>query len=253
MAMAFFALRQDFPALDIQCSEERSRAVALVIVGYSLDITQSHRQERLAALQRLNLALLVNREDERLIGGVKVESDDVSDLFNEERIGRELEILRSVRLNTKEREIALHGTLADTSLLGNASNTPVSGVPGLFLEHGTKHLGDFILVMSAGPSGSGHIIEAGESILIEPVAPVADNREAHADCLCNVAMCGTSGREEDDAGAPNDSRGERSRASDVLEFFPLVIGQHDGETGGASSRHGILQRENITMPICISY
>ncbi|MDO8502757.1 MAG: hypothetical protein Q7S20_13020 [Gemmatimonadaceae bacterium] len=227
--------------------------MALVIVGYSLDITQSHRQERLTTLQRLNLALLVDREDKRFIGRIEIEPDDVADLFKLERIGRELEMLRSVRLYTKEREIALHGALADTGLLGDASNTPVSRVPGLFFEHGAEHLGDFILVVSAGSPGSGYIIEARETILIESIAPIADDREAYADCLCNVAMRGTPGREEDDPRTPNHSRGERSGAGDVLQFFSLIIGQHDVETGGASSRHGILQRENITMPICITY
>jgi len=174
-------------------------------VGHPLYIAQSHGEERLAPLQRLDLALFINREDERFIGRVEIEADDISDLLDEEWIGGELEMLRSVRLYAKEGEVALHSALADAGLPGDASNAPVSGVAGLLSEHSAKHLGNFIFFMSAGSPGPGYIIETREAILPEPIAAVADKREADAHRFGNATVCGTPGGEKNDPGAPDHS------------------------------------------------
>src|SRR5208337_4661170 len=45
-----------------------------------------HRQSGLSAVERLNLALLVHRQHERLVGGIDVKAHDVFDLLYEIRI-----------------------------------------------------------------------------------------------------------------------------------------------------------------------
>ena len=46
MPMAPFALGEHVAALDVECGEERRRAVPEVIVGHALEVTQAHRQQR---------------------------------------------------------------------------------------------------------------------------------------------------------------------------------------------------------------
>jgi hypothetical protein len=56
-----------------------------------------HRQHRLGAVQRLDLGLLVHPQHHGLVGRVVVQPDDVDDLVDNQRIGRQLEGLGQLR------------------------------------------------------------------------------------------------------------------------------------------------------------
>jgi len=60
VAVARVALGQDFAGGDVQGGEQGGGAVPDIVVGDPLDIAESHRQHRLAALERLDLGLLVD-------------------------------------------------------------------------------------------------------------------------------------------------------------------------------------------------
>ena len=90
VAMARPALGQDPAGGNVQGGEEGGGAVADVAVRDAFDVTQSEGQEGLGALQGLDLALLVNAQDHGMVGRIKVEADDVADLFDEEGVGGEL-------------------------------------------------------------------------------------------------------------------------------------------------------------------
>ena len=45
-----------------------------------------HRQDRLLAIECLDLALLINAEDESSVGRGEVKPDDITDLVDEQRI-----------------------------------------------------------------------------------------------------------------------------------------------------------------------
>ena len=60
MTVTGLALRHDFTGLDVQCRKQGGRAMALVVVGDPFHIAQTQRQQWLRALQRLDLALLVD-------------------------------------------------------------------------------------------------------------------------------------------------------------------------------------------------
>jgi hypothetical protein len=84
----------------------------------ALAIAEPHRGRWLRALQRLDLALLVDAEDERLVRRVEVQPGDVARLVDEQRVGREAEALRAVRLDAEEGEVARHRALRDPGLSG---------------------------------------------------------------------------------------------------------------------------------------
>jgi hypothetical protein len=60
-------------------------------VGPPFDLARSQRQQRLGAIQRLNLQLLIDTEHEGFVRGVQVQPDDVADFVDEERVLRQLE------------------------------------------------------------------------------------------------------------------------------------------------------------------
>src|SRR6266478_4035453 len=63
-AMPAMELPDDRPTLRIQGGEQRGGAVADVVMTAALDLARAHRQQRLRAIQRLDLALLIDTEHE---------------------------------------------------------------------------------------------------------------------------------------------------------------------------------------------
>ena len=53
-----------------------------VVVGDSFDIAKSHGQDRLGAIQRLNLGLLIDGQDHGVVGWVEVEADHIAQFRN---------------------------------------------------------------------------------------------------------------------------------------------------------------------------
>jgi hypothetical protein len=74
-------------------------------------IAGHHRQNRLRAIQGLNLALFVHAQRQSPIRRAQIQPDDVAHLLNEQRIGGQLEGLSAVRLQTKGAPEAHHGAL----------------------------------------------------------------------------------------------------------------------------------------------
>ena len=90
-AMAPMQLAVDFSGGDVQGSEQRSGAIAFVIVRTALGYAGGQRQNRLSPVQCLNLALLVHTQHHGLGGRIEIQTDDITRLGNELRIGRQLE------------------------------------------------------------------------------------------------------------------------------------------------------------------
>ena len=84
--MARKTLSDNLAGGDVQRREERGGAVAHVVVGAPLGLTRPHGQHRLRAVERLDLALLVDAEYERALGRVEIEAYDVPYLLHEERV-----------------------------------------------------------------------------------------------------------------------------------------------------------------------
>jgi hypothetical protein len=62
--------------------------VALGVVRRALGQSGAHRQDRLGAVQRLDLGLLVDAQHDGALGRVQIEPDDIADLRHELRVPR---------------------------------------------------------------------------------------------------------------------------------------------------------------------
>src|ERR1051326_8806456 len=105
------------------------------------------RQTRLSAVQGLNLALLVDSEDQALVWWVEVKSNHIGQLFQEFDVPREFATARSMRLNIILLPQPVDG--ARTNVLGSRHRptTPVSRTFWLGLQrsrHDGRHL--FLIV-----------------------------------------------------------------------------------------------------------
>src|SRR6516162_3948179 len=113
MPMALHVAADNGAVENIERGEQRGRAVALVIVRHRSGATWLHRQSRLGAIESLDLALLVDREDDGVGGRVDIETDHIPELVGELRIVRQLECPDTMRRELVGLEDALHRPQAD--------------------------------------------------------------------------------------------------------------------------------------------
>ncbi len=90
-AMAWPALADHRSRGDVQGREKAGGAVAFVIVGAALGLPGQHREDRLAAAQRLNLALLIHAQHQGMMRRIQVQAHDVAHLVDQQRIIGQLE------------------------------------------------------------------------------------------------------------------------------------------------------------------
>ena len=104
---------------DVERGEQAGDAVADVVVGASLGHAGHHRQHRLGPVQRLDLALLVDAQHHGLLRRVVVEADDVDDLLDEQRVGRQLEPVLDMGFEVELRQIRPMVDVRQAAALGH--------------------------------------------------------------------------------------------------------------------------------------
>ena len=113
MAVALHVAADDGAVEHVERGEQRGGAVALVVVGHGAEPALLHRQAGLGAVERLDLALLVDRQHDGMGRRIDVEPDDVAQLVDELRVVGELELPTPVRLQPVRAPDALHRAGAD--------------------------------------------------------------------------------------------------------------------------------------------
>lgn len=92
MAMALHVPADDGAVEHVEGGKQRGRAVALVVMRHGAESALLHRQAGLGAVERLDLALLVDRQHDGVGRRIDIEADDVAQLVDEFRIVGELEL-----------------------------------------------------------------------------------------------------------------------------------------------------------------
>ena len=98
MAVALHVAADDGAVEHVEGGEQRGGAVALVVVRHGAGAALLHRQAGLGAVERLDLALLVDRQHDGVRRRIDIEPDDVAQLVDELRVVGELELPHAVRL-----------------------------------------------------------------------------------------------------------------------------------------------------------
>jgi hypothetical protein len=108
--MPSLVLGEDLARSDVQRREQRGRSVSDVFVRNPFDTAQTEWQDRLGTIESLDLTLLADAQHDGVIRGIEIEADDIAHLFDEERVGGQLEPLLAVGLDPKGRPDAMNGT-----------------------------------------------------------------------------------------------------------------------------------------------
>jgi hypothetical protein len=127
MAVALHALANNLALKDIERREQGGDAMALVIMGHGTGAPLLHWQTRLGAIKRLDLALLIDRQDNGVIGRIDVEPDDLVQFGGKPRIIGQLELAYPVRLEAMGTPYPLHRADANSGRLRHRRTAPVAG------------------------------------------------------------------------------------------------------------------------------
>src|SRR5207244_10306929 len=100
-AMSPMQFANPFAACNIERGKQRGGALAFVVVCAPLRLTGPHRQDRLRAIERLDLTLLIGTQHQSALRRVQIQADDVAHLLDQLRIGGQLEALRAMWLETE--------------------------------------------------------------------------------------------------------------------------------------------------------
>src|SRR5471030_3281757 len=133
-AMAPMQLADDFSGSYIQGREQRRGAMAFVIVRTALGYAGGQRQNWLSPVQCLNLALLVHTQHHGLGRRIEIQTDDVTRLGNELRIGRQLEGFLTMRLQAKRAPDPTHRRLRQTTFTRHGARAPMCRFGRLFFQ-----------------------------------------------------------------------------------------------------------------------
>ena len=130
MAVTLHVAADDSAVEDVESREQRGGAVAFVVVRHRPGAARLHRQPRLGAVERLDLALLIDGQNDRMGGRIDIKPDNVAQLVDQPRAVGKLELMDPVRLETMRAPDALDGTRADTNGFRHHSSSPVGRLGG---------------------------------------------------------------------------------------------------------------------------
>jgi hypothetical protein len=233
------ALADHRPGGHIQRGERRGRPIADVVGSPPPGLAGRHRQRRLGAVQRLYLALLIDRQDDGVLRRAHVQTDHVADLLDEVGIGGEFEGLAPVGLRTEGVPDPDDRTLGRSHGLGHAAGAPVGGGLGLLFQGLGDDLLDLRVEDRARGTGPRFVGRPFEAILEETFAPLADGHGVDVEPGSDLLVVQALGAGQDDPGAGGEALCARRPARPGLELLPLVVGEDQGSLGATALALGV--------------
>jgi hypothetical protein len=199
MSMPGLALADDGARSDIQSGEQCCRPVAEIIMRHAFDIAETHGQDGLTTLSSLDLSFFIDTKNEGIIWGIEVQTDDVTNLFDEERVSRQRKAPGAVWLNPKKLHVAVNGTSGNIRLPRKLSYRPVGRLAGALLQRGAHQSGDIVIVISSMTMSWWKVIKSVYPIGAVPPTPLGNGGVGDLEFGSDVAVAQAVGNHEDDS------------------------------------------------------
>jgi len=211
-----------------QRGKQSRRPISLIIVGHRPTMAFPQRQTRLRPVQRLDLALFVHTQDQRLIRGVQVKPHHVLQLLDELLVPAELEGFEQMRLDLVLSPDSMNARCAHVLSLCHGPGTPMRGSCRSTLQRRLDHRPDLsgrdarsaawtrsVLLQSPQPQGQ------------KPLTPELNGRPRHVQALCNILAENTVGGHEDNSGSHHLPVGKVASPCPFVQRRSFVWAQHN--------------------------
>src|SRR5436190_3247652 len=164
MAMPILALPNQLAVGHIERRKQGRGAVADIIMRHGSGASFLERQSRLRAIERLDLALLIAAENDRMLGRIQIEADHILELLHELRVVGDFEGPHQMRLQSMRAPDAPNRAVTDIQGLGERTLAPLGRLrrprPQRALDDEFSH-----------PRAIDRFASAARSIKLQPRAP----------------------------------------------------------------------------------
>jgi len=155
-----------------------------VAVRATFGYVRHHREDWLLLIECLDLALLIDTEDEGSVGRGKVKADDIAHFVDEPRIVRQLERLATVRLQAERHPHPADRGVGKASFRRHRADRPVRRVDWYRRQRPLNHGSNLIVVDSSRSAGASLVKQTIAAILQKSATPLAN-------CVFVVAQLGS--------------------------------------------------------------
>ena len=226
--MARHAFADHLAIQHAQGREQGRRAVALVVMRHRAAAPLFDRQPRLGAVEGLDLAFLVDAQDNGSFRRIKIKPDNIVELIDEMFVAAEFESLDQVRLEVMLLPYSVNRGLADTLGLRHRSSAPVSCRDRLCVQSGLNDSSDFALSNGRDAAGTWSIfLESGHAQSKESLSPQLHRWSRDFQPACDVLAGHTVSSHGDDLSALNNPQGLALRTGPGGQSGTFLWRQHD--------------------------
>ena len=195
------------------------------------------RQDRLGAVQRLHLGLLVHAQHQRPLRRIQVQPDHVADLVDELRIARQLEGVGQVWLEPKRLPDPPDGGLAQPRPLGHRRPRPVRGILGGLLQGGHHHRLNLLIADRAGRARPRLIDQPFQPPGHKPRPPLAHGRQRHPQLPGDLLVGRPGGARQHDPASQRQRLGALGPPRPAPQRLALIVVQDQRRLGPSCPRH----------------
>jgi len=164
-----------------------------------LGLPQPHRQQWLAAIERLDLRLLIDAQHQGMVGRIEVKPDNVTHLGDNQRVSGQLESLQAVRLQPEGTPDPPDARSRDARVPGHAARTPMRGSRRSALQCLHDDVFDLRIVDFAGRSRPRLVEQPVQAVLDKAPAPLPDGLRGYPFVRRHRLVAQPSGTAQHDA------------------------------------------------------
>jgi hypothetical protein len=175
----------------------------------------------------LDLALLIDAQNQRSIGRVEIETDDIANLLEEQGIGRQLEGLGAVRLKAEGLPDAMDRGRRVPDGLSHGTQRPVRRVGRPRFQRHANRLRDLLIANLARGARARLIVKTVKMMNRKSTPPLPHCVFAGVDLVANGLVLQTVRSRKDDPRSSRQSLPRLLRTSQTQKLNPLSLAQCD--------------------------
>src|SRR5215213_2516116 len=211
------------PIQRIERREQSRGPVTLVVMGHCASATRHERKPWLGSIQRLDLALLIDRKHQRVFGRVQVEPNDIVQLLQELRISAQLESPSQMGLQTMAPPHAADRARAQSHDLGQTPGAPMGPRCGGLLSRLAHDLSNRLLRNRTPPTGARSILQDANDPLLDKATTPDTNRPArYPEGLGDLLVLLALGGQQDNPRSLDHTRGHLAATGKPLQLLPIL-------------------------------
>lgn len=227
MPMPGHAVADDFPVKHVQRCKQGGRTVSFVVVRHGSAAPLLHWQAGLGPIKSLNLAFLVYGENQGLVRGIEVESDNIIELFDELLVVADLKGSDKMGLETVLSPDAAYCGLADSLCLCHEACAPMGRIGRLGMQSGFDDRTDFALRNARNATGARSILfKPSHSQGEESLPPQLDSRPRDIQLLCDLLIRDAVSGHLNDSCALHEANRQACCACPRSQLGPLLRRKH---------------------------